>query len=77
MAMIWRATPGSTSIRMAGYDARRHVMTVVYTGGETYDYYDVPRDVWDRYEEEIDQGGSAGEFVNYQVKPFYRFEKQG
>lgn len=77
MAMIWRATPDSTSIRMAGYNARSSVLTVIYISGEAYDYYDVPRDVWDRYEEEIDHDGSAGEFVNYQVKPFFRFEKQG
>ncbi|HEY0272194.1 MAG TPA: KTSC domain-containing protein [Chitinophaga sp.] len=76
MAMVWRATPQSSSIRMAGYDARRRVLTVVYHNGTAYDYFDVPRSLWDRYEEEIDQGGSAGEFINYQVKPYFRFERE-
>lgn len=76
MAMVWRATPQSSSIRMAGYDARRRVLTVIYVDGDAYDYFEVPRSVWENYETEIDNGGSAGEFVNYLVKPYYRFEKQ-
>ncbi|SCC15561.1 KTSC domain-containing protein [Chitinophaga costaii] len=74
--MVWRATPRSKSILMAGYDARRRVMTVVYTGGTAYDYQDVPSSLWEQYENEIDNGGSAGAFINNEVKPYFRFDKE-
>jgi hypothetical protein len=65
-----RMTPiKSSAIARVGYEDRKRVLRLEYTGGATYDYFGVPPkahcDLW--------SAASAGEFVNREIKPRYRY----
>ena len=59
----------SSSIAAAGYDRRRHALRLRYLGGGTYDYLDVPEPVF----ADLIAASSKGQFVNWQIKPHYRY----
>ena len=59
----------SSSIAAAGYDAEGQVLRVRFVGGATYDYFGVPNHVF----KALLDAPSKGRFVNWQVKPCYRF----
>jgi hypothetical protein len=60
----------SSAIEWTGWRANR--LTIGYRGGEAYDYFDVPEDVY----REFLAADSKGQFVNFVIKPRYRFEKR-
>lgn len=51
---------------------RDGVLTVKYRGGEAYDYFDVPENIYRQYKAAV----SKGQFVNLVIKPNYRFKKR-
>ena len=61
----------SSSIEAAGYDRERQALRVRYVGGSTYDYVAVPRKVF----EKLLEADSKGRFVNWSIKPFYRYRR--
>jgi hypothetical protein len=67
----------STSIAAAEYDWARKILRVRFTAGRaahrggTYDYFDVPEDVV----REFISAPSLGQFVNWKIKPYYRYER--
>ena len=61
----------SSSIEAAGYDARQRTLRLRYAGGGTYDYFAVPASVV----EEFIAAPSKGQFVNWRIKPNYRYRK--
>jgi hypothetical protein len=61
----------STSIAAAGYDPDAQMLRVRFIGGGTYDYLDVPADVFRR----LLDAPSKGRFVNWHVKPRYRCKR--
>ena len=67
----------STSIAAAAHDRRRRMLRVTFKPGRaarrgaTYDYLDVPPRVVDEFLE----AESLGRFVNWRIKPHYRYEK--
>jgi hypothetical protein len=63
----------SRGIAAAGYDPRARVFRVRYIKGDTYDYLDVPP----KEHAAFNTAESKGRFVNYQIKPFYRFRRLG
>ena len=75
----WRVMPhrvsmvrmSSSSIAAAGYDHRRHALRLRYVSGVMYDYLDVPVSVF----EELLEAPSKGRFVNWYIKPRYRFTR--
>ena len=71
----WRAiriaSLDSSSIAAAGYDAASRTLRLRYVGGRTYDYFDVPSDVYD----DLLASSSKGQFVNWNVKPNYRYSQ--
>lgn len=64
------AFPDSAAIRRAAYHPDRRVLDLWYTGGDRYSYFDVPIEIY----EALRLASSAGEFVNWVVKPNFRFE---
>jgi hypothetical protein len=48
------------------------VLSVKYRGGQTYDYLDVPKEVYLQYK----LATSKGQFINWTVKPRYRYRKR-
>jgi KTSC domain len=61
----------SSSVKAAGYDRSRHTLRLSYVGGATYDYLDVPEDVF----HELLDASSKGQFVNWNVKPHYDYQR--
>ena len=39
----------SDNVAFAGYDSNRRVMTVTFHSGSTYEYYEVPASLWERF----------------------------
>ena len=71
MTIHWYTPPDSEAIERAGYDPDRHELHVVFAGGRRYRYDDAPPDLFAR----LKRAPSAGQFVNWEVKPHYRFEE--
>jgi hypothetical protein len=61
----------SSSIRAAGYDASTQTLRLRYAGGRTYDYLNVPLDVFDDFL----AASSKGQFVNWNIKPNYAYRQ--
>jgi hypothetical protein len=67
----------SSSIAAAAYDRHRRILRLRYklrsrsvpTRPSTYDYFDVPADMV----QEFQQAESLGRFVNWRIKPHYRY----
>lgn len=66
-------TPESTCFSRVGYDARNHVLIVVFReSGAEYHYFDVPEDVWESFYD----SASLGRYFNREIKGKYEYEKQ-
>ena len=63
----------SSSIEAAGYDLERRTLRIRYVGGSTYDYQGVPAIVF----KELLAAESKGRFVNWSIKPYYRYTRVG
>ena len=61
----------SSSIEAAGYDRDRQTLRIRYVRGSTYDYVAVPARVFRDFLE----ADSKGRFVNWSIKPFYRYTR--
>jgi hypothetical protein len=57
----------SSSVAAAGYDVDRKILRLRYSGGATYDYADVPQEVFAAFV----AAPSRGQFVNQHIKPCY------
>ena len=60
----------SSAIARAAYDPAAATLDLWYRGGDRYRYFVVPEAVFD----ELLAAGSAGEFVNREIKPRFRYE---
>ena len=60
----------STAIEWAQW--KNNILSVKYRGGDAYDYFGVPESVYRDYKE----AESKGQFINFVVKPNYRYEKR-
>ena len=69
--MTWINTPESSNIARFAYDADSHVMTVEFTNGATYNYYDVPNFIFDQ----MKAASSKGQFLAQNVKGVYRYAR--
>ena len=61
----------STSIAAGGYDGKKRRLRLRYVGGDTYEYLNVPRSVF----QNLLEAPSKGRFVNGHVKPYYSFRR--
>ena len=61
---------GSSAIDRAAYDSAAETLDLWYRGGDRYRYFEVPEAVY----EDLLAAPSAGEFVNREIKPRFRFE---
>lgn len=59
----------STAILRIEYDELSQELVVIFTSGRLYTYYDVPRDVYQRFV----NAPSKGQFFNAHIKDRYRF----
>jgi hypothetical protein len=61
----------STVIRSFDYDAGQRRLTVQFTSGRRYIYFDVPSNVF----AQMKLSSAKGEFFNAQIRNRYRFER--
>jgi hypothetical protein len=59
----------SNAIIRIEYDELSQELVVIFTSGEPYTYYRVPRDIYDRFV----NAASKGQFFNTYIKDHYRF----
>lgn len=69
--MTWINTPESSNIARFDYDIDSHVLTVEFKNGATYNYYDVPKIVFDQ----MKAASSKGQFLAQNVKGVYRYAR--
>lgn len=67
----WIDTPESSTIVRIGYDDEAQTMTVEFKSGATYNYFDVPSQLF----EGIRNAPSKGQFLAQQVKGSYRYAR--
>jgi hypothetical protein len=60
----------SSAVERARYSPSGGTLDIWYKGGDRYSYFDVPLDVYER----LRTAPSAGEYVNREIKPHYRYE---
>ncbi|HEX8655703.1 MAG TPA: KTSC domain-containing protein [Allosphingosinicella sp.] len=60
----------SSAIEQAAYAPATLTLDIWYKGGDRYRYFDVPEPVFDA----LLAAASAGEYVNREIKPRYRYE---
>lgn len=68
-------TPRSGTTSMVNYYAGHHILEVQFIEGDVYHYTRVPAKVWKELVTIIKSGGSAGTYINKQIKPKYDYEK--
>lgn len=68
---MYRTPVLSSNIRSIGYDQRSAILEVEFTSGDVYQYFDVPNHVHQAFL----QAGSHGQFMNDNIRYYYRYQK--
>lgn len=61
----------SSNVAAVGYDDETKTLQVQFKGGETYNYFGVPQELYDN----LLNAESVGGFLNTYIKPHFRMEK--
>jgi KTSC domain len=69
--MDWIATPESSNIARMAYDSVTQVLKIEFKNGGTYDYFDVPQNVF----EAMLTASSKGQYLAQQIKGNYRYAR--
>ncbi|MET3870691.1 KTSC domain-containing protein [Puniceicoccus vermicola] len=69
--MEWIETPESSNLERFGYEASTMSLRVEFKSGGTYDYYDVPEQVF----ENMKAAPSKGSFLAQHIKGVYRYAR--
>ncbi|MEP6595520.1 MAG: KTSC domain-containing protein [Ginsengibacter sp.] len=67
-------TPKSDTTTFINYDKERNILEVRFADG-VYHYFNVPPQVWEEYKTLVESGGSSGKFINFIIKPYYKYQK--
>ncbi len=62
----------SSAVERARYHPDTLTLDLWYAGGDRYSYFEVPESVY----RALLEAPSAGQFVNFEIKPNYRFEME-
>ena len=65
----------SSNISAIGYDAEHKWLGVEFSSGAVYQYFDVPKTIYDSLMYTNQMGGSIGKMFNISVKGLYKFTK--
>ena len=71
MRWMRRQRVDSESVVSAGFEPGDRTLEIEFVNGGVYRYFDVPVAVWNAFQ----RADSKGRFVNFMVKPNYRFER--
>jgi len=61
----------SSTISEIGYDSSRQIMTVKFKSGATYEYLEVPQNIFDF----VAEAESVGKALNAEVKGVYEYRQ--
>ena len=67
----WISTPGSSNVAGFSYDEGNQILTVEFTNGSRYDYYDIPDHKFDA----IKVADSVGKYLNAEIKGKHRYSR--
>jgi KTSC domain len=62
----------SSAISSVGYDPGHEVLEVEFSSGAVYDYFEVPRSVY----ESLMKASSKGRFLSHRVRDRFPFERR-
>jgi hypothetical protein len=65
----WINTPDSSNISRFSYDKDAQVLTVEFHKGRVYDYFDVPKRIF----EGMKSADSRGKYLHSEIKGKYRY----
>lgn len=68
-----RYSVASSNVASIGYDERSETLEVEFLSGAIYQYYGVPKDVYDQFM----AVPSKGQFLNTYIKNFYGYSRVG
>jgi len=63
----------SEALKMINYDEALKILEVTFNNNRTYQYKNVPENIWEDFLDVIRSNQSAGAFINQQIKPFYKW----
>ncbi|MBU4257283.1 KTSC domain-containing protein [Patescibacteria group bacterium] len=66
-----RTQVASSNIRSIGYDPASSILEVEFTSGDVYQYFNVPKHLYQQFL----HASSYGQFLNDYVKYNYRYQK--
>ena len=69
--MNWIESPESSNIARFGYDDANQVLFVEFRNGSVYQYFDVPKNVF----EQMNTAPSKGKFLADRIKGAYRYAR--
>lgn len=61
----------SEALKKINYNESRNILEATFSNERTYQYMNVPGNIWIEFLAVINSGDSAGEFINTRIKPFY------
>jgi len=67
----WIESPESSNIARFGYDENSQILSVEFSSGVIYNYYDVPQPVF----EQMKATASKGQFISQNLKGIYRYAR--
>jgi len=70
--VVRREPVDSSAISSVGYDPRREILELEFRSGAVYDYFEVPRSVYDS----LMKASSKGRFVSRRVRDRFPFERR-
>ncbi|MDR3540475.1 MAG: KTSC domain-containing protein [Desulfosporosinus sp.] len=73
--MEWVLTVSSSNVEQFRYDEDSQTLEVEFKSGARYQYFDVPNPVYEGFVSEANSGGSAGKYLNLNIKGHYRYAK--
>jgi len=65
----------STNIEKFRYDPSSMTLEVEFKKGAVYQYFDVPTHIYEEFVSTVNSGGSAGKFLNANIKGVYRYSR--
>lgn len=69
--MIDETTFASSNLSSGTWDSDTDTLTIEFTGGSSYDYFNVPRSVW----QGLKGADSAGSYFHRQIRGRYSYER--
>lgn len=69
--MMQMQSVNSSNVAAVGYDEDSQTLQVEFNNGSTYQYFDVPKNVF----EGLISAGSVGSYLNAHIKGSFRFSR--